>query len=497
MHLLLSGGGNKLYRFLIADDEAIIRQGIHHLLDYEQLGFTICGEASTGEQTFQLLMELNPDVALVDIRMPEISGLEAIKRARQAGYRGKIIIISSISEFCYAQEAIRNGVDNYVVKPIDEEELANIFRELKVELDQQFTSSEHARLETILSGATQAFGADVFQILVFAPFNDDVCPGELRIPSISRKECEYCSIDNLQVALLKGRKAIQQFQDTCSLSDSKLLSPYFVVVGNEVSAQQLPESFQNLKVLLQRRFFLPSSQHFVRQADLNQSAQSSSITSELTEKYKQQLLSCIQTFNRQMIGATLVELHALFSSGYDTPDRIRLFFIDLYLQIKNTMNSRYPAGTISFWSNTDIIQRITDAKHLDEIIEFLSDRFDMIMSSTGGSNRDSVLDDVLHYIHHNYADNFTLEDIAPLFGYNPSYLGKIFRKKLGCSFTSYVDHVRIEKAKELLLSDNTKVYIIAEKVGYSNVDYFHIKFRKYVNQSPAEYRKANQNQHTD
>ena len=92
----------------------------------------------------------------------------------------------------------------------------------------------------------------------------------------------------------------------------------------------------------------------------------------------------------------------------------------------------------------------------------------MIMSSIGNSSRESVLDDILHYINHNYASNITLENIAPLFGYNSSYLGKIFRKK--------------------------KVYAIAEKVGYRNVDYFHIKFKKYVGKSPAEYRKEHKNE---
>ena len=114
-----------------------------------------------------------------------------------------------------------------------------------------------------------------------------------------------------------------------------------------------------------------------------------------------------------------------------------------------------------------------------------------MMSSIGSSNRDSVLDDILHYIDHNYPENITLESIAPLFGYNHSYLGKIFTKKMGQSFNSYVDHVRIEQAKRLLLRDDSKVYAIAQQVGYKNVDYFHLKFKKYVGQSPAEFRKQN------
>ncbi len=82
-----------------------------------------------------------------------------------------------------------------------------------------------------------------------------------------------------------------------------------------------------------------------------------------------------------------------------------------------------------------------------------------------------------------------LEAIAPLIGYNSSYLGKIFTKNVGENFNSYLDRVRIEHSKALLLEDNCRVYEISERVGYKNVDYFHKKFKKYTGMSPAEFRK--------
>lgn len=112
------------------------------------------------------------------------------------------------------------------------------------------------------------------------------------------------------------------------------------------------------------------------------------------------------------------------------------------------------------------------------------------MNALGAYSSESVMDSILSYIRHNYRENLRLESIAPLFGYNSSYLGKIFTKNVGQSFNSYVDQVRIEASKEMLRSNQYKVYEIAELVGYKNVDYFHKKFKKYVNMSPAEYRKS-------
>ena len=111
------------------------------------------------------------------------------------------------------------------------------------------------------------------------------------------------------------------------------------------------------------------------------------------------------------------------------------------------------------------------------------------MDINDNPSRDSILDDILYYIDSNYHNNIKLETIAPLFGYNSAYLGKLFTKAIGENFNSYVDSRRIEHSKKLLAQQNIKVYEVAERVGYKNVDYFHKKFKKYVGISPSEYRK--------
>ena len=147
------------------------------------------------------------------------------------------------------------------------------------------------------------------------------------------------------------------------------------------------------------------------------------------------------------------------------------------------------AVEIPFDSNQDSIAFINKQNYLYEITDYFAEQFEEVMNAIGNSSRDSVLDDILYYIEHNYHTNIKLESIAALFGYNSSYLGKIFNKSVGESFNSYVDQVRIKHAIELLVENKHKVYEIAELVGYKNVDYFHKKFKKYVGESPAEYRK--------
>lgn len=514
-----------MYSILVADDEAIIREGIKCLFDYEALGFTICAEASDGDQTFQKIQALQPDVVLMDIRMPGMTGLEVVKKAREMGYNGKVIIISSYSDFKYAQEAIRHGVQYYITKPIDEDELQNILHEFKEAFDQEEmvkSASAHYRqkarssiIKDILLGEADLrhvnlvdmrLKSDVYQVLTYEKYGnaniDD--PVEfsalLRINNQDNAAFDEITLQNSRIILLKGELAIQRFHELLERyqyesnpQKKALLDSYFVTYGRVVHAlSEIPISYSEAYQLKNRRFFCDQEQHTLGYNALPSFENTAPVLSkELLNTYASKLLNYVQTFNRNMMAETLKDLQNLLYNSSDSIDSIKLFLTDLHLQIKEQMSRLYPGNAIPFYTNSQVIRTIDRSNYLYEIILFLAQRFEVIMSATGTSTRDSVLDDILHYIDHNYASNITLENIAPLFGYNHSYLGKIFTKKMGQSFNSYVDTVRIERAKEFLLQDDAKVYTIAERVGYKNVDYFHIKFKKYVGQSPAEFRKKN------
>ena len=108
---------------LIADDERIVLEGLKHIIDWEALGFSICQTASDGEDALSKIMALNPDLVLLDIRMPKMHGVEVVQNAVEQGYTGKFIILSGVTDFKLAQTAMRYGVDYYLTKPIDEDEL--------------------------------------------------------------------------------------------------------------------------------------------------------------------------------------------------------------------------------------------------------------------------------------------------------------------------------------------------------------------------------------
>ena len=112
-----------MLRVFMADDEEEVLKGMKMIVEWERLGYEICGSAADGQSTYEEVLRLEPDLLIVDIHMPKMQGIEVVSNLRKENYRGRIIILSGYSEFRYAQEAMKLGVDYYLTKPIDEEDL--------------------------------------------------------------------------------------------------------------------------------------------------------------------------------------------------------------------------------------------------------------------------------------------------------------------------------------------------------------------------------------
>jgi two-component system response regulator YesN len=514
-----------MYELLIADDESIIREGLKSLLSWEELGFHIAGEAAGGEQTLDFMLRCHPDVVLMDINMPGLSGLEVLKRAKEKGFTGNVIFLSGYSDFKYAQEAIRLEAVDYLTKPVDEEELGELLAMIRTRLDEQEASRtqnalfrEKARdaiLRDLILGETESdpevleeLGGFTgpFQIVLTEKFGGGDTESSydfaelLRVTNQENRDFETLLIEEKDCILLKTASAQAKFRtflDRFELeeppqSGSPLDSLFFAYGPVVHRPQEIPDSYRDARLLLSRRFFCDQGQHTVGYDSPEAYNPTVPVLSKsLLESTAEVLLQYIQAFNRNEMAQTLHQLQRSLYPSSDSLEDIRLFLSDLFLCIKEEMSRRYRDSGLTLPGNAEIIRTIHEKNYLYEIILFFSEQFEIMMSSIGNSSRDSILGDVLHYIDHNYAGNITLENIAPLFGYNSSYLGKIFSRKMGENFNTYVDKLRISRAREMLLQEDLKVYAIAEAVGYRNVDYFHIKFKKYVGMSPAEYRKAN------
>ena len=225
-------------KLLIADDEIDVREGIRYLLDWQSLGFVICGEGKNGQDTLEQILKLQPDVVLMDIRMPKLSGLEVVKSSIEQGFSGKFIIISGYSDFAYAKEAIHYGVTNYLTKPIDEDELLHAVTEAKEALEQEQEqlkklivyrdkARESILSEIILNQADYLYldyhdlilESPVYQIVLYTNYNQESFQTAwdfadiLRLANKNHNSLDHIVLNRQDVILLKGDFALKRFQE--------------------------------------------------------------------------------------------------------------------------------------------------------------------------------------------------------------------------------------------------------------------------------------------
>ncbi|HWT76953.1 MAG TPA: response regulator [Mobilitalea sp.] len=505
---------------LIVDDEAIVREGLKYVIDWNALGFCICGDASTGEEAIEKIKKFNPDLVLLDIRMPNMDGTELIEKVKNFGYTGDFIILSGHSDFKYAQTALHYGVSFYLTKPIDEEALAKAVvsvkerilksREKEKSLNQYLLKAKSTVLRDLLSGTEpndsinyleMGLYAPIYEVVIYESYNPFFTSYSfadlLKVTNQGNNSFEHITLNNQEIIILKGDYSLNRFNACLSYikngaQKGSPLDSVFLTYGRTVSnLADIKYSYQDCRLLMQRRFFCDENQHVLSYETLPEISSYQSIVSvEKSQYYSDNLVNYIETKNKRMITDLLKDLRNSLYTGGDDVITIKRFLVDIFLQTKQAIMHKYNHINIPFAHNSVIIELIESKYYLYEIVQYFSEQFEMIIRAIGSTSSEYIFDDILYYIEHNYSAPLKLESIASLFGYNSSYLGKLFAQKMNQNFNSYLDEVRIKYSVELLDNTDLKVYEIAAKVGYSNVNYFHHKFRKIKGMSPVEYRKG-------
>lgn len=510
---------NPLINVLIVDDEKIVREGIKHLIDWNNLGFCICGEAANGEEALSMIKLYDPGLVLLDIRMPKLYGTDLIAKVREDGFEGDFIILSGYTDFSYAQTALHYGASFYLTKPIDENELINSVLAVKEKISKKRTQAHSMSL--YLKKAKSAvfcdlilgrefndsinymeFGltAPIYQVVMYegyTPYYQSYNFADmLRVTNNGNNSFEHITIDNSNVILLKGNFALDRFKSCLKYYNNGTeknspLDTIFLTYGPSVSnLSQIHHSYEICLKLMNRRFFCSENQHVLSAEMLpDHDVCGLSLDQDCANAYSERIMNYIQTFNRRMISQELSRLSDELFLCDEKIMTIKHFLTDIFMQIKQMTLHLFPNSDIPFAHNSSIIELIEGKYYLYEILAYFSEQFEMIIRTIGNNSSDSIFDDIIFYINHNFSKPLKLETLAPLFGYNSSYLGKLFSQKTGTSFNSYLDSVRITEAAKLLKDTNLKVYEISAQVGYKNVDYFHQKFKKIKNVSPAEFRK--------
>ncbi len=518
-----------MYKVVIIDDEAVIREGLKTIIDWEKQGFVVAGEAASGREGLQLIERSRPDLAIVDIKMPGMNGLEMINSLREQKVDCEVIILTGYSEFAYAQKAVELGVKAFVLKPIDPRELTEkvktVFQELnrKEKTGEDYKEAILLARDKLLEKLVTGEGGEEIQAKAEVLY-------ELHFPWPSYRviliEIDYRS--NMQVILQNNiRREIERFagekfnshlfsigRNLCLLLPGSgyggeleelwqefaagLHERYgvdiYIAVGKEVKdLKALPSSYHDAESLLLKRFIYGANTVICRREDPGKETKKKGEGLDW-EEIGEKIFVAVFDYKRDLLRQSLAGLREELAAGGYSEEFIRAAYIKLYVYTANRLKDVASPG-VNFPEEQEIYSELCGKKSLDELHEY----FEKILLETAEylvhKRPDGVVRRIIDYIYRYYEEDLKLEYLAKLFGYNPAYLGKIFKAHTGEYFNTYLDMVRMEKAKELLKED-WKVYQIAAKVGYQSLEYFGKKFRKLVGMAPTEYRKLCQEERT-
>jgi two-component system response regulator YesN len=485
---------------MLVDDEKTVRRGLRMMIPWAELGLEVIGESGDGDDGLDKLLTLSPDIVIADIRMPGRSGLDMLEEAKKRGYSGKAVILSGYSDFSYAQSAIALGVKKFILKPVDEDELiAELIRladeineERKIEFVKQ-KGSEYLQDELIKSlflGTAEADeitaselpkeGKFTVALISLSDNSDETDMVYDMLEEVTNPLYVKLDIEHTLGLLFVGQSKSE------STKFMEKITTEFAAVGKTVtSVFEIKESYRTATEIYRMKFLYMHTG--VISPDIlskywSESGEPDDIASRL---YALVTVNDIEKLNEH-----LEKLHNIFMGGRFTPEAIRLIYINTVTEIVKASAKGGADNKSASLPTTEEIAKISSIPSLYEINIYVSELLCSISDNVFGDTTQSNIEKIVRYVAANFRTEIRLEGLAQLFGYNSAYLGKVFHKYTGENFNNYLDNIRITEAKRLLESGKYKVYEVAEMVGFSNINYFHNKFKKIVGISPMSYKKS-------
>lgn len=498
-----------MIKVLLVDDEPNVRQGVKMMIPWDELGLTVIGEGEDGDDGLQKITSLDPDIVIADVKMPGMTGIEMIEAAVNNGFSGKCLILSGYSDFTYAQSAMSLGVKKFILKPVDEDELIDALRLLANEISGERLNEVTMRkgseymneqlVRALLLGEDKVLEkSDISSyrhkcysaVIICAAEEMSAEEKNYLLSSVKKKLVKDCGADvithefsGMTVALFKDWKQSRLMDFLTDLID-EYVGKIFITVGRSVaSPADIRLSYAEADGLLKNRFM-----YMHRGVVTAETAESSEEAVE-TEEIISGIYAYIEINDIEKLEAALERFQMSLCSGTYTAERIKVVCITAVMDIKTLLIKNIGEKKTEQFINDEFITKMGEKTSLFDIIELMKETFTDLSVTHFGKTTKSAMERVVQYIQSNYARELRLEQLATIFGYNRAYLGKVFHQYTGENFNNYLDRIRITEAKRLLAEDKYKVYEVAEMVGYTNINYFHNKFKKYVGISPLNYKR--------
>jgi two-component system, response regulator YesN len=520
------------YKVFFVEDEIVTREGIRDNVDWTGHGFEFCGEASDGELALPLLQAAKPDVLITDIKMPFMDGLQLCKIIRERMPGVKIVILSGHDEFGYAQQAIKLGVTEYLLKPITVQDMHHVLQKIAGQLE--LAKQEQEALKQ-LQGQIDENRATLRERLLLklvagaVPSTEAIEQGQLLGLDLSAR-CYLVVILRIELSDRSEQFDYDEYQHV-QHSVSGL-------VENNPDVFLLKKDWQELVLVMkgntpeyleeERDLLLGLIKQSLGQTRYRLSIGSGTLQKRIADIYRsfiEALIGIQQTVDEGIVAdsnqivaqAELLKVDKSAVENYLRCGSAEGFseFFDAYLRplgetalksylIKNYIFVDVVLATARLVDELggDIDQVIPEFNSMEttlaniKTIEQLREQARKILigamafrDSQTCSHYTGMIRQVKEYIDCHYTDpDLSLNEVAAQVNLSPSHFSVVFSQETHQTFKEYLTEIRIKKAKQLLRMTTLQAAEISYQIGYSDPHYFSSVFRKNTGLSPTNFR---------
>ncbi|AJY75605.1 response regulator [Paenibacillus beijingensis] len=533
-------------KLLIMDDEPLMRQGIIKKLEKLSLPVHSIAEAGNGLEGLRKLPEIKPDIVITDIRMPEMNGLDFIHNAKKFDEKLQFIIVSGYEEFEFAKRGIQYGVVDYLLKPVENEELeSSLIRIMaKIEKDRRYSKlydelwhlqkrtdetlreqlltkfiqpgCESATLEkdeklTSMQAFCREFVVVLFEIVLpplpyrsFLKGDEDLLRFAISnaisqmMESSSREGMlfHHAIYDNELVHVLGDCQQIdlavmkQELNEV--MAGINLYLKLDVTIGFGLPVKQISrihQSYQHAKMALREKIIHGRNKVYLSASAAGIRGNSSSIIAEEDERFLfRQLNDCNAAsvagwLNRRIL-AIVREEEASFN-------HLESFCVELHLLYRKylLLQTKMPEWIIGEIDDMlSWLHNIENWMEIESKLSAISNTMIEHLNRLRHSSEPNIMDEVKRYIDANLHEPLSLQLIAERFFIHPNYFSRRFKERFKMSFVNYMTGERIRKAEQLLKETGLQIQEIAVIVGIPDAAYFSSVFRKATGTTPVQYR---------
>lgn len=526
-----------MYKVLLVDDEPIALRGLEQLIDWEEIDCQIVGTASCAVFALEMIPEIGPDIIITDLVMPEMDGIEFISLINQRYPGIEVIILSGHGEFEYAQQAIKNNVCEFLVKPATEDELKQSVSIVaaKIEQRQQREQSSEKQKELlnrsipllknqymldILKGEiTDEAEARSKAALIGFLFSQVSAVGLLHIDTQkSDKDIitnlllkEYCQeyFDTIchAIIIMDGVFICIVLSDSENLVDDHRVFSYMEQLSDNIrtkfgisttigispcfrEVKDTPSAYTAAYDALMSRFFLGLGQ-VIHHSLAVESKESGMYPYEAADsiitriRYQENL--DVQELSNEIVDAFIK------SAGYNI-EIIYQYCYQFCIRLMEVLQSM-DDGSLEQENNSlpEVLKKIRNKSSVQELKKYLAAiiaREVSLIDSFRKRKAGSIIDKVKQYVSENLSEDLTLNAVAAMVFMNPTYFCIFFKQSTGINYHDYVITEKMKQAQKLLIEDQMKIYEVSELVGYMNPRSFSDAFRRYWGMTPSNYLKA-------